>query len=216
MVILAKPGYGAVKGDHLPAVVATLQDARDWAANAAGLRIVSVALTGNHHISREEVLAIAGVTGHSFAALPRRRGGARAAQDQSLDRRRDGAQALSAASCRSASRSARPSRSGRRTGAVSVIADDGTVLEPYVAPHLSRLPLVVGSWCRDARRRNSSTVLERHPRFCEQVRASILVGERRWNLRLKNGLDVRLPEAGVAAALERLVALDARDKTHLA
>ena len=40
------------------------------------------------------------------------------------------------------------------------------------------------------------------------MRASILVGERRWNLRLKNGLDVRLPEDDVASALERLVALD--------
>jgi cell division protein FtsQ len=29
------------------------------------------------------------------------------------------------------------------------------------------------------------------------------VAERRWNLRLTNGLDVRLPEAGVEQALER-------------
>jgi cell division protein FtsQ len=36
----------------------------------------------------------------------------------------------------------------------------------------------------------------------------VLVGERRWNLRLKNGIDVRLPESEVAPALERLVALD--------
>ncbi len=42
----------------------------------------------------------------------------------------------------------------------------------------------------------------------DQVRASILVAERRWNLRLKNGLDVRLPEADVPAAIERLLALD--------
>jgi cell division protein FtsQ len=40
------------------------------------------------------------------------------------------------------------------------------------------------------------------------VRASIFVGERRWNLRLMNGLDVRLPETDVTQALERLVSLD--------
>jgi cell division protein FtsQ len=40
------------------------------------------------------------------------------------------------------------------------------------------------------------------------VRASVLVGERRWNLRLKNSIDVRLPESDVASALERLVVLD--------
>ena len=44
------------------------------------------------------------------------------------------------------------------------------------------------------------------------MRASVLVGERRWNLRLKNGLDVRLPEVEVARALERLAALDREAK----
>ena len=44
------------------------------------------------------------------------------------------------------------------------------------------------------------------------LRASIFVAERRWNLRLANGLDVRLPETGVDQALERLVALDREKK----
>src|SRR5258708_318008 len=39
-------------------------------------------------------------------------------------------------------------------------------------------------------------------------RANGLTGGRRWSLRLRNGLDVRLPETEVASALERLVALD--------
>jgi cell division protein FtsQ len=38
------------------------------------------------------------------------------------------------------------------------------------------------------------------------------VAERRWNLRLKNGVDVRLPETNVAPALDRLVALDREKK----
>jgi len=40
------------------------------------------------------------------------------------------------------------------------------------------------------------------------VRASVRVADRRWNLRLLNGIDVRLPETDVAAAFDRLVALD--------
>jgi cell division protein FtsQ len=40
------------------------------------------------------------------------------------------------------------------------------------------------------------------------VRASILVGERRWNVRLRNGLDIKLPENGVAGAIEQLLALN--------
>ena len=44
-----------------------------------------------------------------------------------------------------------------------------------------------------------------------ETAAAVLIAERRWNLRLKNGTDVRLPEEDVDVALMRLVALD-RDK----
>jgi cell division protein FtsQ len=46
------------------------------------------------------------------------------------------------------------------------------------------------------------------------VRAVVYVAQRRWNLRLKNGIDVRLPETDIEAALATLVDLD-RDKKLL-
>jgi cell division protein FtsQ len=95
----------------------------------------------------------------------------------------------------------------QKDGQVSVIADDGTVLEPYVALRLIRLPLVVGRGA-ETRAKEFLALLDRHPAMRDLVRASVLVGERRWNLRLKNGIDVLLPESGAAAALERLVAAD--------
>jgi cell division protein FtsQ len=55
-------------------------------------------------------------------------------------------------------------------------------------------------------------VIDRYPDIRSQLRASILVAERRWNLRLTNGIDVRLPETDVEAALDRLVALDRDQK----
>jgi cell division protein FtsQ len=55
-------------------------------------------------------------------------------------------------------------------------------------------------------------VLDRYPEIRAAVRASILVAERRWNLRLTTGIDVRLPEADVEQALDRLVALDREKK----
>jgi cell division protein FtsQ len=81
------------------------------------------------------------------------------------------------------------------------------VLEPYVAPRLMRLPLVVGRGA-ETRAKDFLALLDRYPELREAVRASVFVGERRWNLRLKNGIDVRLPESDVAPALARLVALD--------
>ena len=48
-----------------PTSSTALKDARDAAANAAGFRIASVALAGQQQISREEILAAAGVTGRT-------------------------------------------------------------------------------------------------------------------------------------------------------
>src|SRR6266704_6569518 len=63
LLILSSVTYGTVEGGHVPTIVSAFKEARDQAANAAGFRITSVALSGNVHVSREEVLAIAGVTG---------------------------------------------------------------------------------------------------------------------------------------------------------
>ena len=48
--------------------------------------------------------------------------------------------------------------------------------------------------------------------FAKKRAASVLVAERRWNLRLTNGMDVRLPETDLQSALDRLVALDREKK----
>jgi cell division protein FtsQ len=99
----------------------------------------------------------------------------------------------------------------QKDGRISVIADDGTVLEPYIAPGLVRLPLVVGRGA-ETQAKAFLALLGRYPVIRDQVRASILVGERRWNLRLRNGLDIRLPEADAASALDRLVKLERETK----
>jgi len=53
--------------------------------------------------------------------------------------------------------------------------------------------------------------LARYPQVKAVTKAAILVGERRWNLRLKDGLDIRLPEIDVASALAALSRLDRED-----
>jgi cell division protein FtsQ len=79
-----------------------------------------------------------------------------------------------------------------------------------VANRFTRLPLVVGQGA-EKQAQEFLKLLDRYPEIGGQVRASILIAERRWNLRLKNGVDVRLPESGVEEALANLVRLD-RDK----
>src|SRR5215208_4052978 len=205
-VVFGTLAYGVVKGDHVPAVVEAFKDARDQAAKAAGFRIVSLALSGEQHISREEVLAAAGVTGRrSLLFLD---------VEETRERLKTNPWIADATVLKLYPGELQIHIKEReafalwqKDGRVSVIAADGTVLEPYVSPRLLRLPLIVGRGA-DTRAKEFLALLDRYPAIREQVRASILVGQRRWNLRLKNGLDVRLPETNVASALERLLALD--------
>jgi cell division protein FtsQ len=206
LVILASLAYGTVKGDHIPSIVAGMKDARDALANAAGFRIVSIALAGNHRVSREEVLATAGVTGTSSLLF--------LDVDQTRERLKTNPWIADATvlklypgELQIGVREREAFALWQKDGRISVIADDGTVLEPDVALRLIRLPLLVGRGAQ-TKAKEFLALLDRYPAMRDFVRASVLVGERRWNLRLKNGIDVRLPESDIAPALERLVALD--------
>jgi cell division protein FtsQ len=210
LVILGSAGYGAVKGDHVSALVDWYKDARDSAANAAGFQIVALALSGNRHVSREEVLATAGVTAHSsllFLDVEDVREKLKTnpwIADATVLKLYPGELQIGI-------KERDAFALWQKDGHISVIAEDGTIVEPFVAPALLRLPLVVGRGA-EKRAKDFLDLLERYPDIREQVRASVLVGERRWNLRLTNGLDVRLPELDAANAFERLIALDRQTK----
>jgi cell division protein FtsQ len=206
VVILASLAYGAIKGDHVPSIIAALKDARDGAANAAGFRIVSVALSGQHHVSREDVLAAAGVTGTTSLLF--------LDVEQTRERLKTNPWIADATvlklypgELQIGIKEREAFALWQKDGQVYVIAEDGTVLEPYVSPRLIELPLVVGRGA-ETRAKEFLALLDRYPALRAFVRATVLVGERRWNLRLKNGIDVRLPETDIAPALARLVALD--------
>jgi cell division protein FtsQ len=212
LFLLATLAYGMVAGGHVPATVGALAQARDAAANAAGFRIASIALSGERHVSREEILSAAGITGTTSllffdvdAARDRLKTNPWIADATVLklypDRLQIGIKEREAFAL------------WQQAGRVSVVAGDGTVLEPFVDPRLTRLPLVVGVGAA-ARAKEILALLESYPDLRDQVRASVLIAERRWNLRLRSGLDIRLPETGVGQALVTLAALD-RDKKLL-
>ena len=73
------------------------------------------------------------------------------------------------------------------------------------------LPLVVGKGA-ETQARDFLALLARYPQVSAVTKAAIYVGERRWNLRLKDGLDVRLPEQDVGNALAKLSRLDKEDR----
>jgi cell division protein FtsQ len=212
LIILGSITFGVIRGDHVAQVTDALHDLRDSAANAAGFNITGVALTGNKHMSREEIFATAGVTGHSstlFIDVADAR--ARLKTDPWIADAT--VQKLYPDRLQIAITERAAFALWQKDGRIGVIADDGTVLEPYLSRRFVSLPLFVGGGAA-TRAKEFRALIERYPDIRDQTRAAVLVSERRWNLRLKNGIDVELPEDGVAEALDRLVALD-RDKKLL-
>ncbi len=85
---------------------------------------------------------------------------------------------------------------------------DGAVIGSHGLERFSHLKVIVGDEA-PFRARHLMTVLASAPAISEHVEAAVWVGGRRWNLRLSNGVDVRLPEEEPAAALQRLAGLEA-------
>ncbi len=89
-----------------------------------------------------------------------------------------------------------------------VIDADGVVLTHDGLDAYAALPLVVGQGAPG----QAAPLLEKLaglPAIAGRVEAAILVSGRRWDLRLDNGVNIRLPEIGIDEALARLSEIEA-------
>ena len=206
VILLGSAGLGIVKGGHLEEVTTALSDTRNALANSAGFRITAVAINGRKQLTQDEVLAIGGVNGRSSllfldAATVRDKLKANPWIGEATVQKFYPGQLQIDITERSAF------ALWQQDGRLSVIADDGAVLEPYVSHRFKGLPLVVGK-SAEVRARDFLALLDRYPQVRSVMKAAVFVGERRWNLRLKDGLDVRLPENDVGIALAALTRLE--------
>lgn len=210
LILLGSAGFGIVKGGHVEELTQALSDTRNALANSAGFRITTVGINGRKQLSQDEVLAIGGVNGRSSLLFL----DADAVRDKLKANPWIGeATVLKLYPGRLQIDIVERSAFAlwQQDGHLSVIADDGAVLEPYVTRRFTSLPLVVGKGA-ETRARDFLALLDRYPQVRAVTKAVIFVGERRWNLRLKDGLDIRLPENEVGNALAALSALDKEDR----
>jgi cell division protein FtsQ len=210
LLLLGSALFGVVKGGHLEELTSALSDARNAIANSAGFRITAVAINGRKQLTQDEVLAIGGVSGRSSllfldAATVRDKLKANPwIGDATVQKFYPGQLQIDIVERTAFAL-------WQQDGRLAVIADDGAVLEPYVSRRFLTLPLVVGKGA-DTRARDFLALLARYPQVRSVTKAAIFVGERRWNLRLKDGLDIRLPENDVGNALAALSKLDKEDR----
>ena len=85
---------------------------------------------------------------------------------------------------------------------IRVIDNAGSVILTADAREFSDLPFVVGVGAAE-NAQNIWDMLETHPDVLARTEAVVFVGERRWDIVLKDGMRILLPEKNPAAALQR-------------
>ena len=95
----------------------------------------------------------------------------------------------------------------QKDGTKTVIDIDGKPITGVDPERFAGLPLVVGPGA-EAAAGSLLRLVATQPNLKSRVKVAVRVGERRWDLRLDNAVEVRLPEEGAEAALAELVRLE--------
>ncbi len=202
--------FGTVRGGHTPVVGEFLKDVGDRIAYVAGFEIVDADVRGHNRLRREQILTAAGITPHTSLVLLN--------ADVARDKLKTNPWIADAVV-----RKFYPNRIEievtereafalwQRDGKLAIVARDGTVLEEITSGRPEKLPLVVGEGAAKTAAEFLS-VLDRFPAIKADVYGAVLIAERRWNLRMKNGVDVRLPEHDMIVAFEALQKLAQEQK----
>lgn len=99
----------------------------------------------------------------------------------------------------------------QRQGRISVIDEEGVVLTDQRRPEFSKLVMLVGEGVPDEAK-NFLTMLQAEPMLYNQTEAATLISGRRWDITLKNGIVVKLPEDDLGVALTRLAKAQMDDR----
>ncbi|MEO1252497.1 MAG: cell division protein FtsQ/DivIB [Pseudomonadota bacterium] len=92
------------------------------------------------------------------------------------------------------------------SGALNLIDSSGAIIREIDAYEYSNLPLIVGAGAPDSAA-DVLRALRAEPLLWGKASALVRVGERRWNMRLDTGADIKFPEEGIDQAVKTLARL---------
>jgi cell division protein FtsQ len=197
---------GISVGGQYQAFTAHYGSGFDIAARSVGFSISEISISGNKEITNAEILQASGInSSHALTSL----------NVSDIQARLKRVPLISDASVRKLYPNKlvitlverEPYALWQKDGDVHVISSDGTVIEGFNDVRFKRLPHIVGEGA-NLRVREYVELLDAAPGLKDKIRAGTLISERRWNLKLTNGVDVKLPEEGGASALAKLAKLD--------
>jgi len=90
---------------------------------------------------------------------------------------------------------------------LSLIERSGEVITAYRGGRQAMLPLVIGEGAPEAAEAFIAKI-KNHPELASRVKGYMRVAERRWDVRLENGVTVKFPEAGEDQAIDELATMD--------
>ncbi len=102
---------------------------------------------------------------------------------------------------------AEPMALWQRQGDFYLVSQTGDILAVKDVARFGKLPVLVGD-SAPQKAGELFAMLALEPDLKKRVTAAVFVGNRRWNLRLDNGVDIKLPEMAAAAAWQRFAGLE--------
>ncbi len=209
-LILAVTAVGAVVGGQYQAFVAREGSVGDFLARAVGFNIATVTISGQVEMREPEILADAGISPKNSLLF--------------LDVAQARAKLESIALVKQASvRKLYPNQIvidliertpfalWQKDGQVKTISADGAVIDAMRDQRFASLPFVVGEGANE-RLSEFTALLNAAEELRPKIRAGVLIGERRWNLKMTNGVDVKLPEVNPLAAMATLLKLQRQSR----
>ncbi len=95
----------------------------------------------------------------------------------------------------------------QKKGDFYLVSDSGDVLAVKDVARFGKLPVIIGD-AAPQKAGDLFAMLGLEPELEKRVTAAVLVGNRRWNLRLDNGVDIKLPEVAAGAAWQKFASLE--------
>jgi cell division protein FtsQ len=194
-------------GGYFGAAGRAVDVAIENAAAGLGLKAARVTLRGAHETETADILAVVGpVVGQSMLKV-------------SVEEIRQKVEQLGWVRAASVSRlypdtvhisirEREPAAVWQENSELNLIDETGAVIRAVGAYEYANLPLIVGSGA-PAAASGLLAALHRHSDVLKMTSALIRVSGRRWNMRLRNGVEVRLPETGYEEAVDAIALLQA-------
>ena len=209
-ILIAAAGIGAVRGGQYQAFVASHGAIEDIVARHLGFGLDVVTISGVTHLDEPRILSLAGITPKN--SLP-------FFDVADAKKRLESDPLVKQASVRKLYPNQividiverTPYAVWQKDGELGAVGVDGGPIDDVRDGRYIGLPFVVGDGA-NLRVREFTALLASLEELRPRVEAGVLVGERRWNLKLKSGIDVKLPESDPQAAIATLLRLERQSR----